>query len=157
MQRVFHILAKPIGPACNLNCSYCYYLEKEKLYPGKRLPHDWHMPDDVMESYIRQYLQAQPGTTVNFAWQGGEPTLLGVDYFRRIVALQQKYASGRKIENTLQTNGVLLDDRWGEFLARNNFLVGLSIDGPRHLHDRYRRDKGRNAHVRQSHARAWMH
>lgn len=141
LHRTFHVLAKPIGPVCDLNCSYCYYLEKEKLYPGKKLPHDWRMPDDVLENYIRQYLQAQPGTTINFAWQGGEPTLLGVDYFRRIVALQQKYANGRKIENTLQTNGVLLDDRWGEFLARNNFLVGLSIDGPRHLHDQYRRDK----------------
>jgi uncharacterized protein len=141
-RQAFHILAKPIGPICDLNCSYCYYLEKEKLYTDKRELRDWHMPDSVMESYIRQYLQSQPGSTVNFAWQGGEPTLLGVDYFRRIVSLQQKYSDGRKVENTIQTNGVLLDDRWCEFLAHNNFLVGISIDGPGSLHDRYRKDKG---------------
>ncbi len=142
LSRTFHILAKPAGPICDLNCSYCYYLEKEKLYPGKLQLRDWRMPEDVLESYIRQYIESQPGTTISFAWQGGEPTLLGVDYFRRIVALQQKYANGRQIENTLQTNGVLLDDRWGEFLARNSFLVGLSIDGPAQIHNRYRRDKG---------------
>jgi uncharacterized protein len=138
----FHVLAKPIGPICDLNCVYCYYIEKEKLYPEKQRLHDWQMPDAVMDSYIRQYIQAQPGPGVCFAWQGGEPTLLGLDYFRRIVSLQQKYADGKRIENTVQTNGVLLDDRWGEFLARNSFLVGLSIDGPEHRHNRYRRDKG---------------
>jgi uncharacterized protein len=138
----FHVLAKPIGPICDLNCRYCYYLEKEKLYPANRGLRDWTLPDNVLESYIRQYIQSQPTPTVSFAWQGGEPTLLGIDYFRRIVSLQQRHANGRRIENTLQTNGVLLDDRWGEFLARNQFLVGLSIDGPGRMHDRYRRDKG---------------
>jgi uncharacterized protein len=140
--REFHILTKPVGPVCDLNCCYCYYLEKKKLYPANRQLRDWTLPDDVLENYIRQYIKSQPNPTVSFAWQGGEPTLLGIDYFRRIIVLQQKHANGRSIENTLQTNGVLLDDRWGEFLSRNRFLVGLSVDGPGRLHDRYRRDKG---------------
>jgi serine-type anaerobic sulfatase-maturating enzyme len=132
-------MTKPVGPLCNLDCKYCFYLEKENLYPRKT---DWRMPDDVLESYIRQYIEAQDGELISFAWQGGEPTLLGVDYFRRVVELQEKYANGKGIENAFQTNGVLLDDSWGEFLAENKFLVGLSIDGPRELHDFYRVDKG---------------
>ena len=135
----FHIMTKPTGPVCNLDCKYCFYLEKEKLYPGKS---DWRMPEDVLESFIRQYIEAQSGEVVTFAWQGGEPTLLGVDYFRKVVELQGKYLNGKRIENAFQTNGILLDDRWGEFLAENKFLVGLSIDGPKELHDRYRVDKG---------------
>jgi uncharacterized protein len=135
----FHIMAKPIGPICNLACKYCFYLEKENLYPGKS---DWAMAEDVLESYVRQYIEAQPVPAISFAWQGGEPTLLGVEYFERIVKLQEKYANGKQIENTFQTNGVLLDDHWAEFLAENKFLVGISIDGPRQLHDRYRVDKG---------------
>ena len=141
----FHIMTKPIGPICNLDCKYCFYLEKENLYPklrGHSGLSDWKMPDDVLESYVRQYIEAQQTDQINFAWQGGEPTLLGVDFFRRVVALQQKYAAGKQIENAFQTNGVLLDEEWGEFLAQNHFLVGLSIDGPRDLHDRYRVDKG---------------
>lgn len=135
----FHIMTKPIGPLCNLDCKYCFYLEKEKLYPGRS---GWRMPDDVLERYIRQYIGAQSTDLISFAWQGGEPTLLGVDYFRKIVELQKKYADGRRIENALQTNGVTLDDCWGEFLAENHFLVGISIDGPGELHDCYRVDKG---------------
>jgi uncharacterized protein len=138
----FHIMTKPIGPICNLDCKYCFYLEKEKLYPSRPGHSDWKMADDVLESYVRQYIEAQAADTISFAWQGGEPTLLGVDYFRRVVELQAKYANGKRIENAFQTNGVLLDDEWGEFLAANKFLVGLSIDGPRELHDRYRVDKG---------------
>ncbi len=137
----FSVLAKPIGPVCNLACKYCFYLEKEKLYPGKPGSSGWILRDDILEEYIHQYLESQTGPTVCFAWQGGEPTLLGTDYFRKVLALQQKYANGRKIENTLQTNGILLDDAWCEFLAGNHFLIGLSVDGPRHLHDRYRVDK----------------
>ena len=141
----FHIMTKPVGPICNLDCQYCFYLEKEKLYPEKAgsapLAH-WSMKDDVLESYIRQYIEAQSIPVITFAWQGGEPTLLGVDYFRKVVALERKYSNGKKIENTLQTNGVLLDDEWCEFLREAGFLVGLSIDGPRRLHDRYRVDKG---------------
>ena len=141
----FHVLTKPVGPVCNLDCKYCFYLEKEKLYPEKpphAPPSAWAMPPDVLDSYVRQYIEAQDVPTISFAWQGGEPTLLGVEFFERVVELQARYAGGKHIENALQTNGVLLDDRWGEFLARHHFLVGLSIDGPRSLHDRYRVDKG---------------
>jgi uncharacterized protein len=135
----YHVMAKPTGPLCNLDCSYCFYLEKEKLYPGVRT---WTMPADVLESYIRQYIESQPNDIVSFAWQGGEPTLLGISWFQNVLELQQKYANGRRIENALQTNGITLDDAWGEFLAANDFLVGISIDGPRKLHDTYRVDKG---------------
>jgi uncharacterized protein len=138
----FHIMTKPVGPICNLDCKYCFYLEKEKLYPNETGHSAWKMADDVLESYVRQYIEAQTDEAVSFAWQGGEPTLLGVDYFRRVVTLQKKYANGKRIENAFQTNGVLLDDEWGAFFAENKFLVGLSIDGPAELHDRYRVDKG---------------
>jgi uncharacterized protein len=131
-------MTKPVGPICNLDCKYCFYLEKEKLYPGKS---NWRMPDEVLETYIRQYISAQGGAEVTFAWQGGEPTLMGVDFFRRVVDLQQRYADGKKIANSIQTNGTLLDDDWCGFLKQNQFLVGLSIDGPRRFHDLYRVDK----------------
>lgn len=137
-RRPFHVMAKPIGPVCNLDCSYCFYLEKEKLFkPNERFA----MPDDILEEYIRQFIQSQPGPEISFAWQGGEPTLLGVDYFRKIVELQAKYASHYKIRNAIQTNGTLLTDEWCEFFKKHDFLVGLSIDGPRELHDQYRVDK----------------
>lgn len=135
----FHIMTKPIGPICNLDCKYCFYLEKENLYPNTK---HWAMSPEVLERYIEQYIAAQPHDEVHFAWQGGEPTLLGVDFFRTVVALQEKYASGKSIHNALQTNGTLIDDEWGKFLAKHNFLVGVSIDGPRELHDYYRVDKG---------------
>lgn len=135
-----HIMAKPHGPICNLDCTYCYYLEKENLY--RKSSRDYRMPDDVLESWIRQYIEAQPADHVSFAWQGGEPTLLGVPFFERVVELQRKYAAGKTIDNALQTNGTLLDDRWGGFLVENSFLVGLSIDGPAEIHDAYRVDKG---------------
>lgn len=136
----FHIMAKPHGPICNLDCTYCYYLEKENLYAGNG--RDFRMRDNVLENYIRQYIQTHPLSTVQFAWQGGEPTLLGVPFFERVIELEKKHSGGKKIENAFQTNGTLLDDKWGEFLARNGFLVGLSIDGPEELHDAYRVDKG---------------
>lgn len=135
----FHLMTKPMGSRCNLDCTYCFYLEKEKLYSpagGMR------MTPEVLEAYVRDYIAAQPGPVVSFAWQGGEPTLLGVDFFRAAVALQTRYAQGKTIENAFQTNGVLLDDDWGLFLAQNRFLVGISLDGPAHLHDSYRVDKG---------------
>ena len=132
-------MTKPIGPICNLDCKYCFYLEKEHLYTNTA---NWEMLPDVLESYIRQYIESQDVPLIHFAWQGGEPTLLGVEFFRKAVKLQRKYANGKRIENAFQTNGVLLDDRWGEFLASNHFLIGLSIDGPREFHDRYRVDKG---------------
>jgi len=134
----FHVMTKPIGPVCNLNCRYCFYLEKRGLYPGKSR---FRMTDDVLESYIRQYIEAQDVPEVAFAWQGGEPTLMGLDFFRRVVALQQQYANGKRISNAFQTNGTLLDDAWCEFFKANGFLIGLSIDGPRELHDRYRLDR----------------
>jgi uncharacterized protein len=136
--RPFHILTKPVGPICNLDCKYCFYLEKEKLYPSEN---QWRMSDAVLEEYIRQYIHSQPVAEINFAWQGGEPTLLGIDFFRKVVTLQKKFACGKGISNAIQTNGTLLDNEWCEFLAANNFLVGLSIDGPAEMHDVYRVDK----------------
>jgi len=136
--RPFHILTKPVGPICNLDCKYCFYLEKENLYPGEN---QWRMSDAVLEQYIRQYIHSQPVAEINFAWQGGEPTLLGVDFFRKVVALQKKFAGGKLVSNAIQSNGTLLDDEWCDFLAANHFLVGLSIDGPAAMHDAYRVDK----------------
>ncbi len=135
----FHILAKPTGPKCNLDCKYCFYLEKEALYPRDS---KWAMREDVLEAYVRQFIEAQPADVVHFAWQGGEPTLLGVNFFRKVVQIQAKYASGKTIENALQTNGTLLNDAWGEFLSGHRWLVGISIDGPSEMHDAYRVDKG---------------
>jgi len=136
-----HVIAKPIGPICNLRCAYCFYLQKEELYPeGER----WKMSDATLEAYVRQYVEAQPEAVeeIDFAFQGGEPTLMGLDFFRRVVELQAKHAPpGKRVHNSLQTNGVLLDDRWCEFLKEHDFLVGLSIDGPPNLHDKYRRDR----------------
>jgi uncharacterized protein len=138
-------MTKPIGPICNLDCRYCFYLEKEELYEqeGRRERPSWEMPPDVLESYIRQYVEAQDVPEVSFAWQGGEPTLLGVRFFERVVALQEKYARplGKRVVNALQTNGTLLTDEWCRFLKAHDFLVGLSIDGPADLHDVHRVDK----------------
>jgi uncharacterized protein len=145
MLPAFHVLTKPIGPTCNLDCKYCFYLEKEKLYPekhGHASASQWAMADDVLESYIRQYIESQSVPVISFAFQGGEPTLLGVEYFRKVIELQKRYANGKTSENSIQTNGVLLDDEWCAFLAENRVLVGISVDGPEHLHDRYRVDKG---------------
>lgn len=139
MPLAYHVIAKPTGPICNLACRYCFYLEKDRLYPDQT---SWAMRDDVLESFIRQYIESQDIPAISFAWQGGEPTLLGVDFFRKVVQLQKKYADGKTIENCFQTNATLLDDEWGEFLAEHNFLVGLSIDGPEEYHDKFRVDKG---------------
>lgn len=133
-----HVLAKPTGSTCNLNCAYCFYLKKEDLYPGSR----FRMSDEVLESYITQLIESHRTDAVTVAWQGGEPTLMGVDFYRQAIALQEKYRRpGMTFENTLQTNGTLLNDEWCEFLRKNDFLVGISIDGPRKLHDAYRLDK----------------
>lgn len=141
-QRGFHIMAKPIGPICNLDCEYCYYLEKESLYPRGE---NFRMSGDLLEQYIADYIRAQPGPRVDFAWQGGEPTLLGVDFFRKVVALQQTHLPpGWTCGNSLQTNGTLLNDEWCTFFKDNGFLVGISIDGPAELHDPYRFDKGKH-------------
>ncbi len=137
--KAFQVMAKPMGPICNLDCKYCFYLEKEKLYADSS---SWTMPENVLEQYVQQYIASQQVPVVNFAWQGGEPTLAGMEFFRKVVALQKRYSGGKQITNVFQTNGVLLDDRWCEFLAENQFLVGISIDGPQKLHDRYRVTKG---------------
>ena len=139
----FHVMSKPIGPICNLDCSYCFYLEKEEMYvqEGRGRRPSWQMSDEVLETYIRQYIQQQDADEINFAWQGGEPTLLGVEFFRKAVTIQQKYAEGKTVHNALQTNATLLDSSWGDFLAAHRFLVGVSIDGPPELHDTYRVDK----------------
>lgn len=134
----FHIMVKPIGPACNLNCHYCFYTEKNALYqPGD----DFRMTDDVLEAFVRKYIGSQNIPEVPFAWQGGEPTLLGIAFFRKVVELQKRYANGKRITNSLQTNGVLIDEEWCAFLAENQFLVGLSMDGPKKIHDNYRVDR----------------
>ena len=135
----YHVMLKPRGPICNLACEYCYFLSKEQMYPDS----EFTMPDEVLESFTRQYIRSQSGGEVTFAWQGGEPTLMGLEFFRRAVRAQKDHtAPGIQIENTLQTNGILLDDEWCAFLKENDFLVGISIDGPPDLHDLYRRDKG---------------
>ncbi len=133
-----HVLAKPTGSACNLNCSYCFYLKKELLYPGS----NFRMSDEVLENYIRQLIESHRSDKVTVAWQGGEPTLMGVDFYRRAIELQEKYRRpGMTFENTLQTNGTLLNDEWCEFFRENDFLIGISIDGPRELHDAHRMDR----------------
>ncbi len=139
MPPAFHIMAKPSGSACNLNCDYCFFLKKERLYPGS----NFRMSDEVHEAYIKQLFEAHQVPQVTVAWQGGEPTLMGLDFFRRSMGLQKKYAKpGTRIENTFQTNGILLNDEWCQFFHENNFLIGLSMDGPKELHDFYRKDKG---------------
>lgn len=136
--RAFHIMTKPRGPICNLNCAYCYYLPKEKMYPGS----DFHMSDEVLENFTKQYIESQQVPEVTFGWQGGEPLLMGIDFFERAVAFQKKYQKpGVRIINTLQTNGTLIDTAWGEFFHEHNFLIGLSLDGPQAMHDTYRIDK----------------
>ena len=137
-REAFHVMTKPMGAICNLDCKYCYYLEKEKLFPKNE---NFKMSDEVLDAYVRQYIASQNFPEVNFAWQGGEPTLLGVNYFKKIVALQQKYGDGKRISNALQTNGTLLTNEWCEFFVQNHFLVGLSVDGPDRLHNAYRVDK----------------
>ncbi len=138
--RDFQVMVKPIGAICNLDCQYCYYLTKEELYPDTK---SFRMTDDILEKYIVQHIEATPGPDISFSWHGGEPTLLGLDYFRKIVSLQQQHKpSNRRIRNGIQTNGTLLDEEWCRFLASEKFSVGLSLDGPQELHDPYRMTKG---------------
>jgi uncharacterized protein len=135
----FHLLAKPTGATCNLDCAYCFFLDKEVFYPGSK----FRMSDDVLEQYIRQLIEAHQTDHVNIAWQGGEPTLMGLDFYRRVMALAEKYRRpGMRFMHTMQTNGTLLNDEWAAFFKEHNFLMGISLDGPRELHDVYRVDKG---------------
>ncbi|MBN2629740.1 MAG: anaerobic sulfatase maturase [Rhodobacteraceae bacterium] len=131
----YHLLAKPAGAACNLGCDYCFFLSKENLYPDE----SYLMTPEMQESYIRQLLESSPGEEVQIAWQGGEPTLRGLDFFKRSVELAERYRKpGQRVLHTVQTNGTLIDDAWAAFLKANNFLVGISIDGPRPMHDAFR-------------------
>ncbi len=133
----FNVLAKPVGAICNLGCTYCYYLAKKDLYPGDR----FRMTKEVMRAYVRQMIVGQPGE-VTLAWQGGEPTLMGLNFFEEVIEEIERYRSPRqRVVQTLQTNATLLNEEWAAFLARNDFLVGVSVDGPPDLHDVYRRDK----------------
>ncbi|URN97438.1 anaerobic sulfatase maturase [Leclercia adecarboxylata] len=130
------VMAKPTGAVCNIDCTYCFYLEKEALYPERQL--NWRMSDITLELYIKQHIDAQVGNTVLFAWQGGEPTMMGLSFFERVIELCKKYSGGKRIKHALQTNGIVLNDKWARFFAENDFLIGLSIDGPAHLHNQYR-------------------
>ncbi len=136
----FHLLAKPTGATCNLDCAYCFFLSKEMLYPGSR----FRMADDLLRAYVRQLIEAHRGDMeVNIAWQGGEPTLMGLAFFQRAVAYARELLQpGQRLLHTIQTNGTLIDDGWAAFFKENDFLVGISIDGPEAIHDAYRVDKG---------------
>lgn len=134
----FHLLAKPTGAICNLDCQYCFFLSKEQLYPGSK----FRMSDEVLETYIQQLLESHQTPEVTVAWQGGEPTLMGLEFFQQSMELVEKYKRpGQQISHTIQTNGTRLDDDWGRFFKEHKFLVGLSVDGPQPLHDTYRVDK----------------
>ncbi len=135
----YQVMLKPRGAICNLDCAYCYYLSKERLYPGS----DFRMSDELLEEFVRQYIETQDVPEITFAWQGGEPLLMGLDFYRKVVELQWKHApTGTRIVNAFQTNGLLLDDEWGTFLHDHGFLIGLSLDGPEEMHDAFRVDKG---------------
>ncbi|MBQ7296697.1 MAG: radical SAM protein, partial [Alistipes sp.] len=134
----FTTMLKPAGSTCNLDCHYCYYIDKAVQYGGKQAV----MSDELLERYIRQYIEANEVDLVQFCWHGGEPLLLGIDFYRRALALQEKYADGKRIENVLQTNGTLVDDAWCDLFAAHHFLVGISLDGPEDIHDAFRLTKG---------------
>lgn len=139
-----YIMLKPAGPLCNLNCKYCYYTEKTALFKKSITAADRPMTlsDELLEKFTREYIEMQPANNVLFTWHGGEPLLLPISYYKRALRLQRKYAHGKQIDNTLQTNGTLITDEWAEFFKRNNFLVGVSIDGPQAMHDAYRKSRG---------------
>lgn len=133
-----HVLAKPIGPVCDIKCDYCFYLEKRGLFGSNE---QYRMPDAVLARYIEQYVEAQPTPICEFVWHGGEPTLLGIDFFRRVVDLQKPFRARKEIRNSLQTNALHLDEEWCEFFKANGFFIGVSLDGPKEIHDRYRKDR----------------
>jgi len=135
-----HVVAKPAGPLCNLNCEYCFYLEKQALFGTNE---KYRMSDGVLRAFIINYIASQPTPVVEFVWQGGEPTLLGIDFFKKVIELQKPFSGKKTITNSLQTNGTLLTDEWCAFLKKHNFMVGISLDGPKEIHDRYRRDRKR--------------
>lgn len=132
----FQVIIKPVGPKCNLNCSYCYYLEKNKLYPGRT---DFKMSEELLEKFIKEYIETIKVPVVNFIWHGGEPTMIGLGFFKKAITFQKKYSGNKIIENSFQTNGTRLTDDWCRFFHENNILVGISIDGPEYNHDHYRK------------------
>ncbi|CAI0779891.1 anaerobic sulfatase maturase [Serratia entomophila] len=141
----FHLMAKPSGSVCNIDCSYCFYLEKDRLYPERK--NRWKMDGTTLDNYVRKNIQGQAGERVDFIWQGGEPTMLGIDFFREAVRLQQYYRGNKKINNFFQTNGINIDDDWAVFFKDHRFLVGVSIDGDRISNDKYRLSRsGRSTH-----------
>lgn len=146
-----HTMAKPTGSKCNIDCEYCFYLEKEKLYPDQS---NWRMSDEVLNAYIQQTVENQKKIpNCEFSWQGGEPTLMGIEFFKKAVELQRKYAGNKHCINSFQTNGLLLNDEWCEFFAKNNFLIGLSIDGELKHHDVYRKTRaGKGTHYKVTQA-----
>ena len=150
--REYQVFAKPAGPICNLRCKYCYYLEKKDLYPERK---SYVMTDEILEKFIIQNIEASTEEIINFSWHGGEPMLAGIDFFKKAVAIQKKYKpDGREILNGIQTNGTLIDKEWAEFLAGENFIAGISIDGPANLHNRYRRTAA-NKPTHSSVMRGW--
>ena len=148
----FSIMLKPAGSACNLDCHYCYYLDKAVQYGGRQAV----MDDQLLELCIKQYIRANEVDTVQFCWHGGEPLLLGLDFSRRAMELQRRYADGKRIENTLQTNGTLVDEAWCDLFAANNFLVGLSLDGPGDIHDAFRLTRGGKPTFERVMRTVWM-
>ncbi len=136
----YHVLAKPRGAVCNLGCEYCFYLEKKELYPQQKR---FQMSDDILERFVKEYIQSQDIPEIQFVWQGGEPLLSGIDFYEKVISYQKKYMGGKKITNSMQTNGILLDEGWCAFLKKYGFFVGISLDGPEHIHDRYRKDLNR--------------
>ena len=140
MQRApaFGTMVKPIGSACNLDCHYCYYRDKSEIYSGN-MP---RMSEELLERYIQQYIEGASQQNISFCWHGGEPLMAGLPFFEKAMELQKKYAGDKIIENTLQTNGILVNDDWCRFFKQNDFLIGLSLDGPEDIHDAFRRDCG---------------
>ncbi|MFV0447035.1 MAG: anaerobic sulfatase maturase [Vibrio sp.] len=132
----FHLMAKPTSYQCNLNCDYCFYLEKKKYYKSKK--NNVYMNVNILEKYIKQYIDSQDSECIEFSWQGGEPTLAGIEFFELAVKLQEKYGGNKQVRNTFQTNGILINEKWAKFLAKYDFLVGISIDGTQIHHDQYR-------------------
>lgn len=138
LSKPIYLMAKPIGPICNLKCNYCYYLEKENIYQQLS---NFQMSDEVLEQFTKSYIGSQPTTHILFTWHGGEPMLRNIDFYQKALHYQKKYARGKKIYNALQTNGTLINDEWCSFFKDHNFLIGISIDGPEHCHDHYRKHK----------------
>ena len=134
----FNIMLKPAGSLCNLDCQYCYYLDKTEIYGGR----EPRMTGEMLETVIREYIAANDVPEVTFNWHGGEPLILGLDFYRKAIELEKKYAGDKTVHNTIQTNGTLLNAQWADFFRDNDFLVGISLDGPKDIHDKYRRDKG---------------